>query len=160
MPLSVPPSPPSNGPPSSVSAPQLFCISHAWLTPSPFSSTTPRPPSPTSPLPTHSPPPTPPKAGIPASPPQPARHFPVSRAMDPAFMSPPWMAPHSPSSGGVSGPSKSSLVRRLHLLIESRKWHPAVRLRRGVRNLRPSARRPHKLLHRTSPRGEHIIGGV
>src|SRR5260221_420860 len=107
MPLSVPPSSPFNGPPTSVNAPQLLRISHAWPTPSPFSLTAPHPPSPFSPLPTHSRPPTSPKAGIPASPPRLAPHFPVSREMDPAFTSRPWRARNSPSSGGVRGHSQA-----------------------------------------------------
>lgn len=88
-------------PPRLPSGPSLFLFSHAWLTPSAFSSTIPLPPSPTSPLPTHSQYLTSSRAGTHAFPYPPARHSPVSREMVPVSMSHPWTVLLFPSNGGV-----------------------------------------------------------
>jgi hypothetical protein len=79
----------------------LSSSSHAWLTPSAFSSMTLPPPSLTFLLPTHSQSQTFSRAGIPASPSPPARPSPVSRETAALFMSHPGMAPRFPFSGRV-----------------------------------------------------------
>jgi hypothetical protein len=155
--LPVPPSPPFIGSPSSVSLPQPLLVSHAWLIPSHSSSTTLPPSSPTIPLPTHSRPPTSYKAGIRASPPQLAPHFPASRVTGLAFMSRQATALHFQFSGGVCERCIYLVCAHLYL-IDCRKRNPIIWLRCWPRHLRPSARRRLKLIHITSHLGAHLIG--
>jgi hypothetical protein len=103
--------------------------SHAWPTPSAFSSMTPPPSSPTSLLPTHSQYPTFSRAGTHASPSPPARRSPVSREMVAAFILHLWMVPHSPFSGGVRHHATFFTFARLHL-CPCRKRHSIIRYRR------------------------------
>ena len=157
-----PPSPPPLFPP-----PPSF--SHAWLTPSAFSSTTPPPSSPTSLLPTHSQYPTFSRAGTHASPSPPARPSPVSRETVAVFMLHPRMVLHFPFSGGVRHhPPLSFLFRCFFfyfrpspsLSLPCRKRHSIIRFRKWARHIRPSARRPHKLLYLAFHVGSNLIGGV
>lgn len=145
-------------PPRSPFSP-LRSPSHAWPTPSAFSSMTLPPSSPTFLLPTHSRPPTSPKAGIPASLPQPARPSPASRATAAAFMSHPRMAPRFPFSGGVRSHAFFHLLP-ISICVSCRKWHPIVRHRHRVHHLRPSARRQHKLVHLAYHFGYYLVGRV
>jgi hypothetical protein len=134
--------------------------SHAWPTPSAFSSMTPPPTSPTSLLPTHSQYPTFSRAGTHASPSPLARHSPVSWETVAVFMSHPRMVLHFPFSGRVRHHATFFFsFARLHL-CPCRKRHSIIRYRRRAHHIRPSARRPYKFLHLAFHDGWNLFGGV